>query len=615
MLINSAARFLLGLWILGEASERACPANGSGGEACVSRSSHADGDVEEEEVLAMKTSLLQMKHQHSQAEAQDTTADEGDAPEDVDQAEAPEGKGKFKGKVDGKSKGKGKAMSKGNGVKHGKDGVDDNGTEDEDDWRWRSQDAWGREVEKKVDDIATRMGELETRVAAVEDGSVGITLPVEDVSLGITLPVEDGSVGINKALEDGSVGITLPSSESAAGSSDVQVAMLQEKREELLAKLNGLQTELSSMDVDLEGQDCASFGCHAPYFPWRHCQCNSLCSKFGNCCQDYQQVCNSDVKATSKTDFATCDGKYSFANQSDAPCVCIFDIDRTLTGTQGTKGHCPGNDESNPYVWDAAYGGGHLTWSELGANGLASTFCSRCYTGVVSAGTGSNDEERSYIVDVILKTSKQEELAKKLPSAKAWSNGYIPSRGRAKSPFVATQPDRKKQYAVQAIQQWYDTEARVCIPNFGIHFFGDRTENMDYFADYGYNAREVSCGSRDRHMAGMVGYCGAKLHEIVEAPGVCKCGQCGPPAPEASCDAFSLWPDVDNGVTCGGCKALVQTGPYGGVCDTYCQSFGHTCVAAAEERNEDCTESYPASCSDAISGTSDMLCTCVLGHQ
>ena len=59
--------------------------------------------------------------------------------------------------------------------------------------------------------------------------------------------------------------------------------------------------------------------------------------------------------------------------------------------------------------------------------------------------------------------------------------------------------------------------------------------------------------------------------------------------PEVSkCAPFSEWPDVDRGVTCGGCKALVLAAPYQGRCDRYCASFGHRCTAAAEEKSESC---------------------------
>ena len=85
-----------------------------------------------------------------------------------------------------------------------------------------------------------------------------------------------------------------------------------------------------------------------------------------------------------------------------------------------------------------------------------------------------------------------------------------------------------------------------------------------------------------------------------------------PPAAETCCSSFDTWPNVDNGVTCADCMALVLTAPYNGRCDRYCESFGHVCVAAAEEKSESCEEQYTQPCNQAISGTSDMLCKCVL---
>merc|ERR1712032_1714275 len=79
----------------------------------------------------------------------------------------------------------------------------------------------------------------------------------------------------------------------------------------------------------------------------------------------------------------------------------------------------------------------------------------------------------------------------------------------------------------------------------------------------------------------------------------------------SQCARFSQWPNVASGVTCNRCIALVKTAAYGGRCDAYCQSFGHRCVEAAEEQNNNCAVKYKAGCSQAITGTSDMLCACM----
>ena len=71
---------------------------------------------------------------------------------------------------------------------------------------------------------------------------------------------------------------------------------------------------------------------------------------------------------------------------------------------------------------------------------------------------------------------------------------------------------------------WYAGQG-ITIPPQKVYFYGDRTENIGPFADKGYNAREISCGSRDYSLYanGMVGYCGARVSEIVDTPGVAGC--------------------------------------------------------------------------------------------
>merc|ERR1719414_2054482 len=69
---------------------------------------------------------------------------------------------------------------------------------------------------------------------------------------------------------------------------------------------------------------------------------------------------------------------------------------------------------------------------------------------------------------------------------------------------------------------------------------------------------------------------------------------------DSHCAPFSQWPGVDGDVICKDCTALVMTAPYENSCSTYCRSFGHVCVAAAEEVNEDCAVKYSVPCDQAI---------------
>ena len=93
-------------------------------------------------------------------------------------------------------------------------------------------------------------------------------------------------------------------------------------------------------------------------------------------------------------------------------CLCIFDIDRTLTGKQGdlTSPTCDKNKLENS-IWDTAYGGGWLTLSEA-AQTLPETFCNSCYLGVVSAGDagGHTSPERPFLLENVLRSEKFDKM-------------------------------------------------------------------------------------------------------------------------------------------------------------------------------------------------------------
>ena len=86
----------------------------------------------------------------------------------------------------------------------------------------------------------------------------------------------------------------------------------------------------------------------------------------------------------------------------NSACLCVWDVDRTLTGEQGSSvgagAPCPDNRHMTGVV-DTAYGGGTLSLSQLSLN-LHTTFCAACYMGVLSSGpvSGSGSSERYTIV-------------------------------------------------------------------------------------------------------------------------------------------------------------------------------------------------------------------------
>jgi hypothetical protein len=83
----------------------------------------------------------------------------------------------------------------------------------------------------------------------------------------------------------------------------------------------------------------------------------------------------------------------------------------------------------------------------------------------------------------------------------------------------------------------------------------------------------------------------------------------GPPPPPpprdgtpGACSDIRNWPDVDNGVVCGGCTLLVDqmASRYGGLCSNYCRTIGRECVGAWEERDDTCAVESVGECDPGL---------------
>jgi len=200
------------------------------------------------------------------------------------------------------------------------------------------------------------------------------------------------------------------------------------------------------------------------------------------------------------------------------PCLCTFDIDRTLTGKQNDLKDCPGNQVLDG-VYDTAYGGGPLTLSGVGQN-FSSTFCQHCYVGIVTAGDASGYEsaERKRLVE---KLKASGNLA-----STAWTGPSLHQEARTncqwasiESPLVVGCNDGTKQFAVQKIVEWLAKTQGVKVAPKDVWHFDDRDNNVLPFQGTGFNARQISCGSRD----GPLGLCGAVESEIIDGPGIHVC--------------------------------------------------------------------------------------------
>eukprot|EP00931_Biecheleriopsis_adriatica_P101135 TRINITY_DN76345_c0_g1_i1.p1 TRINITY_DN76345_c0_g1~~TRINITY_DN76345_c0_g1_i1.p1 ORF type:complete len:235 (-),score=28.64 TRINITY_DN76345_c0_g1_i1:114-818(-) len=162
------------------------------------------------------------------------------------------------------------------------------------------------------------------------------------------------------------------------------------------------------------------------------------------------------------------------AGQGGTSCLCIFDIDRTLTGKQGATSQCPGNIVLQG-VTDTAYGGGWLTLSHLGQH-LHSTFCGSCHIGAITA--HPNNRPRLPVHRVV----------------------------------IGCDGGCKVHEASRMAQS-------LGVPKHRVYMFDDKASNLHPFHGSGMNARQVSCGTRE----GSHGLCGGKAWEVEMVSGVETC--------------------------------------------------------------------------------------------
>jgi len=178
-------------------------------------------------------------------------------------------------------------------------------------------------------------------------------------------------------------------------------------------------------------------------------------------------------------------------------CLCVWDVDRTLTAKQGTEGSCP-NTEPHPSIPDHAYYGGSLILSDLALN-IKNSYCGKCYFGAVSAGTASGEGSAERV--------KLDTLVDSKFNVGGWvDNCPSPVWG---TKVMACGEGVSKQNAVKDIVAWLGKNG-VHISNSNVHFFDDKPNNIQGFIGGPFNAHQVSCNSRDGHR----GLCGGTKDEI-----------------------------------------------------------------------------------------------------
>lgn len=201
-------------------------------------------------------------------------------------------------------------------------------------------------------------------------------------------------------------------------------------------------------------------------------------------------------------------------------CLCIFDIDRTLTGRQdmGNTGACSKNTVQ-PGIQDVAYTQGTLALSELGEH-VEKSGCNECYMGVISAG-GPTGPEKGKLFEHLTVNGK---MPDGVTSMDAWHTCEAPGgvATKASGPFFTLCHDGIKQKTVPFLKKWYESKD-IYIDDEEVYFFDDRESNVSPFdTDNPYNAKQISCATRDSKIDG-VGLCGAQLSEITLDKGKTLC--------------------------------------------------------------------------------------------
>uniref|UniRef100_A0A7S2QC54 Uncharacterized protein n=1 Tax=Zooxanthella nutricula TaxID=1333877 RepID=A0A7S2QC54_9DINO len=204
-----------------------------------------------------------------------------------------------------------------------------------------------------------------------------------------------------------------------------------------------------------------------------------------------------------------------------APCLCVFDVDRTLTGKQGWAQQCSAEREF-PDIPDYSYMKGSLILSDLAQN-LNSTFCKPCYRGIVTAGpvSGPNSPERAQMLRQLGGTY--------YTRSNWWQDVKFNPKAQVRSSLVFQALDGQKQAAVLSMLDWWKNDQHVDIKKEDVYFFDDFVGNVKPFAGTGLNAKQVSCQSRGPKenfpgvWEGKIGGCGGTAAEVVGDKGIKVC--------------------------------------------------------------------------------------------
>lgn len=181
-------------------------------------------------------------------------------------------------------------------------------------------------------------------------------------------------------------------------------------------------------------------------------------------------------------------------------CLCLYDVDRTLTAKQGNADECHLSWAELHGVYDTAFGGGTLVLSLL-AEKAGGPACHECRRGIVSSSHAGGPEMQTI-------------LRSKLGVADHFSYA-----SDITSPLVLECGVGVKHHCALGILDWYLKTQNILIKPQDVHLFDDDAENLVGFDVHGMNAHQVSCASRD----GSHGRCGGHPDEVQLGRGTTFC--------------------------------------------------------------------------------------------
>jgi hypothetical protein len=197
--------------------------------------------------------------------------------------------------------------------------------------------------------------------------------------------------------------------------------------------------------------------------------------------------------------------------------LCIFDMDRTLTGQQGSGGQGSGNnacphDRSFHNIKDTAYKtSGALTASELALH-LAQTWCGKhALLGIISAGHHVMDAQNAIGWYISGNNSNS-----KMP----WAQHLFWADAKAKkaAPMIFNSEATGKYKHVHLIIDYYETKGVTIKPE-NMYYFDDISVNVKSWKGRGFGgAFQLSCATRATDPSSgkkyEIGRCGGTSDEV-----------------------------------------------------------------------------------------------------